>query len=292
VWVRLPAANRQRLLGLLSQLLERQLRAAGARGGTAMTRPHGREGGQWYTATLLPRHGDRLAVVCARQSTTQQVSAHQQSTRLQDGLVRRAVARGWPESRVLVIADAPGRSGTRAEGRQGFQRLVAEVGPEHVGLVVGGEMSRLARSSKDWHQPLESCALFGTSIADLDGIDDPRHRNDRLLLGLKGTMRAAERRPRRQRGCQGTRQRARRGALRFALPGGCVHHAPGQVVCEPDAQVHRVVRLIFRKFDQRGTRSCALSSGRTFRAGFARGKAPPEGGWRGAGPIGWPCQTG
>jgi DNA invertase Pin-like site-specific DNA recombinase len=152
-----------------------------------MSLHHGIEEGQWYTEKILPRHWERLAVVYVRQSTMQQVLEHQESTRLQYGLVRRAVAWGWPEARVLVIDDDLGRSGTSAEGRQGFQRLVAEVGLDHVGLILGVEMSRLARSSKDWHQLLEICALFGTLIADLDGIYDPSQYNDRLLLGLKNS---------------------------------------------------------------------------------------------------------
>jgi DNA invertase Pin-like site-specific DNA recombinase len=107
--------------------------------------------------------------------------------------VRRAVAWGWPEARVLGIDEDLGRSGTRAEGRQGFQRPVAEVGLDHAAVILGVEMSRLARSSKDWPQLLEICALFGTLIADLDGISDRSQYNDRLLLGLKGTMSEAER---------------------------------------------------------------------------------------------------
>ena len=106
--------------------------------------------------------------------------------------MRRAVAWGWPEARVLVIDDDLGRSGSSAEGRQGFQRLVAEVGLDHVGLMLGVEMSRLARSSKDWHQLLEICALFGTLIADLDGIYDPSQYKDRLLLGLKKPLHIAQ----------------------------------------------------------------------------------------------------
>jgi len=104
---------------------------------------------------------ERLAVVYVRQSTMQQVLEHQESTLLQYGLVQRAVAWGWSEARVLVIDDDLGRSGPSAEGRHGFQRVVAEVGLDHVGLILGVEMSRLARSSKDWHQLLEICALFG-----------------------------------------------------------------------------------------------------------------------------------
>jgi DNA invertase Pin-like site-specific DNA recombinase len=218
-----------------------------------MSLHHGTEDGQWYTEKICPRHWERLAVVYVRQSTMQQVLAHQESTRLQYGLVRRAIAWGWPEARVLVIDDDQGRSGTSAEGRHGFQRLVAEVGLDHVGLILGVEMSRLARSSKDWHQLLEICALFGTLIADLDGIYDPSQYNDRLLLGLKGTMREAELHLLKQRMYQGTLQKARRGALSFALPIGYVHNASGEVACDPDEQVQHVVRLIFRKFDELGT---------------------------------------
>jgi DNA invertase Pin-like site-specific DNA recombinase len=128
------------------------------------------EEGRWYAEKILPRHFDRWAVVDVRQSTMQQVLEHQESTRLQYGLVHRAVAWGWSEARVLVIDADLGRSGSSAEGRAGFQQLVAEVGLDHVGLILGGEMSRLVRSAKDWQQLLEICALVGTLIADLDGI--------------------------------------------------------------------------------------------------------------------------
>lgn len=129
-------------------------------------------------------HRDRLAVVYVRQSTVQQLVRHQESTRLQYGLVERAQQLGWSPQRVLVIDDDVGKSGTTVEGRPGFQRLVAEVSLDHVGIVLGLEMSRLARSCRDWHQLLEVCALLGTLIGDLDGIYDPTDYNDRLLLGL------------------------------------------------------------------------------------------------------------
>ena len=129
-------------------------------------------------------HHERLAVVYVRQSTPQQVLDHQESTRLQYGLVSRAQALGWATDRILVIDDDLGKSGTSAQGRAGFQRLVSEVSLDHVGIIFGVEMSRLARSNKDWHQLLELCALFHTLIADLDGIYDPVQYNDRLLLGL------------------------------------------------------------------------------------------------------------
>ena len=202
-----------------------------------MNRNHVTDEWGWQAEKIRAQHLDRLAVVYVRQSTMQQVLEHQESTCLQYGLVHRAVTLGWAEARVLVIDEDLGRSGTSAEGRDGFQRLVAEVGLDHVGLILGVEMSRLARSSKDGHQLLEICALFGTLIADLDGLYDPRQYNDRLLLGLKGTMSEAELHLLKQRMYQGTLQKARRGALRFALPMGYVHNAAGEVVYDPDEQV-------------------------------------------------------
>ena len=122
----------------------------------------------------------------------QQIERHQESTRLQYGLVTKATHLGWPSQRVKVIDEDQGLSAASAIGRLGFQQLVAEVGLDHVGIVLGIEMSRLARSNRDWHQLLEICALFGTLIGDLDGVYDPSDYNDRLLLGLKGTMSEAE----------------------------------------------------------------------------------------------------
>src|SRR5947207_6046126 len=131
-------------------------------------------------------HLDRLAIVYVRQSTLQQLEQHRESTALQYGLAERACSLGWPRPRVSVIDDDLGRSGASTSDRPGFQRLVAEVGLGHVGLVLGIEVSRLARSCRDWHQLLEMCALFDTLIGDADGIYDPGTYNDRLLLGLKG----------------------------------------------------------------------------------------------------------
>jgi len=208
---------------------------------------------QGYSDKIGSRHLERLAVVYIRQSTPQQVLNHQESTQLQYGLVRRAMALGWSEARVVVIDDDLGQSGVTVEGRQGFQRLVAEVGLDHVGLVLGIDMSRLARSSKDWHQLLEMCALFSTLIADLDGIYDPAHFNDRLLLGLKGTMSEAELHILKQRMHQGKLHKARRGELRFPLPIGYVRDASDEIHFDPDEQAQHVIHLIFRKFDEIGT---------------------------------------
>ena len=207
---------------------------------------------------ITARHYERLAVVYVRQSTAQQVFDHQESTRLQYGLVNRAQDFGWARERILVIDDDLGQSGASAEGRVGFQRLVSEVSLDQVGLVLGIEMSRLARSSKDWHQLLELCALFGTLIADLDGVYDPGQYNDRLLLGLKGTMSEAELHILKQRMQQGRLSKARRGELAVPVPIGYVRQPDGTVVLDPDEQVQHVVRLIFRKFEELGTLNAVL----------------------------------
>src|SRR5215467_411791 len=198
-------------------------------------------------------HRERLAVVYVRQSTPQQVHAHGESTRLQYGLADRAVALGWPAERVLVIDDDLGKSGASAASRTGFQRLVSEVSLGHVGLILGVEMSRLARSNADWHRLLEVCALFSTLIADLDGLYDPTQYNDRLLLGLKGTMSEAELHLLKQRLYQGCLSKARRGELTFALPTGYIWGPDGQIQLDPDEQVQQVVRLIFQQFEELGT---------------------------------------
>lgn len=205
-----------------------------------------------------PSHLERLAVIYVRQSTAQQVLKHEESTRLQYGLVSRARALGWPEERILLIDDDLGKSAASAQGRAGFQRLVSEVSLDHVGMVLGVEMSRLARSSKDWHQLLEICALFGTLISDLDGVYDASHYNDRLLLGLKGTMSEAELHILKQRLHQGKVNKARRGELTFPVPLGYVRRPSGEVVFDPDEEVQQVVCLVFKKFEELGTLNAVL----------------------------------
>lgn len=203
-------------------------------------------------------HRDRLAVVYVRQSTAQQVLDHQESTRRQYGLAARAVEMGWAEARVLVIDDDLGKSGTSAEGRAGFQRLVSEVSLDHVGIILGVEMSRLARSCKDWYQLLELCALFHTLIADLDGVYDPAQYNDRLLLGLKGTMSEAELHIMQQRMRHGLVAKARRGELALVPPMGYVRRESGALALDPDEQVQHVIHLVFRKFAELGTVNALL----------------------------------
>lgn len=202
---------------------------------------------------LLPHHLERLAMVYVRQSTLQQTLKHQESTRLQYGLVQRALKLGWAQARIVVIDDDQGRSGSSAEGRPGFQRLVAEVGLGHVGIILGVEMSRLARSCRDWHQLLEVCALFGTLISDLDALYDPSQYNDRLVLGLKGTMSEAELHILKQRMNMGRLHKARRGELGMRPPMGYVRRPSGEIIKDPDEQVQAIVELIFAQFAARGT---------------------------------------
>ena len=219
---------------------------------------------------VQPWHRDRLAAVYVRQSTAAQVADHAESTRLQYGLAERAVTLGWAPSRVLVIDEDLGHSASGADARPGFARLVAEVGLDHVGIVLGIEMSRLARSGREWHQLLELCALSGALLGDLDGVYDPAEHNDRLLLGLKGTISEAELHLIRQRMWSGRVAKARRGELAVPLPAGLVRRPSGEVVLDPDEQVRSVVRLVFDLFDRLGTVGAVL--------GFLAGQPHPAGG--------------
>jgi DNA invertase Pin-like site-specific DNA recombinase len=203
-------------------------------------------------------HLARSAAVYVRQSTLQQVAEHQESTARQYALAERAVDLGWPRDRVQVIDDDLGKSGRSAEGRPGFQRLLAEVALDHVGLILGLEVSRLARSCKDWHQLLEACARFRVLLADADGLYDPSDYNDRLLLGLKGTMSEAELHVLKERMHQGKLNKARRGELIGRTPIGYVRAPSGEWAIDPDEHVQAVVRLIFDQFDRLPTLHAVL----------------------------------
>jgi DNA invertase Pin-like site-specific DNA recombinase len=207
---------------------------------------------------ITAQHQDRDAVVYVRQSSRRQVLEHGESTRLQYALVERAVGLGWARSRVVVIDDDLGWSAAVAESRPGFARLVTEVTMGRVGLVLGVEMSRLARTGRDWHQLLELCCLSGALLADLDGVYDPTYYNDRLLLGLKGTMSEAELYLIRQRMWGGKLAKAERGELALPLPIGYWRRPSGEVVLEPDEQARAVVRLVFDTFDRLGTLNAVL----------------------------------
>jgi len=209
--------------------------------------------GLFRAPKIQPWHLDRLAVVYVRQSTAQQVAENKESTDRQYGLVNRAIELGWPPDRILVIDDDQGKSGSSAEGRLGFQRLLAEVGLDHVGLVLGLEMSRLARSCKDWHQLIELCAIFRVLLADQDGLYDPTDHNDRLLLGLTGIMSEAELHLLRGRMRQGLLNKVARGEVFMCPSVGYVRSPVGGFDFDPDEQVRAVVRMVFDQFERLGT---------------------------------------
>jgi len=202
---------------------------------------------------ITAAHLSRLAYLYVRQSTLRQVFENTESTQRQYALRDRAAALGWPLDRIVVIDSDLGQSGASGADREGFQRLVSEVGLGRVGIVLGLEVSRLARNSTDWHRLLELCALSDTLILDEDGLYDPAHFNDRLLLGLKGTMSEAELHVLKARLRGGILSRARRGELKQMVPVGFVHDAQERVILDPDVQVQATVRLFFDTFRRTGS---------------------------------------
>src|SRR2546428_8173430 len=206
---------------------------------------------------IAATHLQRQAYLYVRQSTLRQVVEHAESTRRQYALRERAVALGWPVDRVVVVDSDLGQSGADGD-REGFQRLVAAVGMGEVGVVLGLEVSRLARSSTDWHRLLEICALTDTLILDEDGLYDPAHFNDRLLLGLKGTMSEAELHVLRARLLGGQRAKASRGELTVRLPVGLVTDPASRVILDPDQQVQAAVRALFATFRRTGSASATV----------------------------------
>jgi DNA invertase Pin-like site-specific DNA recombinase len=197
-------------------------------------------------------HLNKLALVYVRQSSPHQVVDHRESRARQYALVDLAKALGWPAERVLLIDDDQGQSGKRADNRCGFQHLLAEVTLDHVGMVLALEMSRLARSCKDWHHLLEVCAIFGGLLADQDGVYDPNDPNDRLLLGLKGTMSEVELHTMRNRLDRGRLNKAQRGELFSNIPLGYVMLPSDEVAFDPDEQARSVTQLLFEKFEEIG----------------------------------------
>jgi DNA invertase Pin-like site-specific DNA recombinase len=203
-------------------------------------------------AKINASHLKRDAYLYVRQSTVRQVFENQESTKRQYALRQRAVALGWPIERVIVIDTDLGQSGASSADREGFQRLVAEVGMGHAGIVLGLEVSRLARNSSDWHRLLEICGLSRTLILDEDGVYDPCDFNDRLLLGLKGTMSEAELHVLHARLRGGILNKARRGELQGPLPVGFIYDVRGHVVLDPDAQVQASLHHFFATYRRAG----------------------------------------
>jgi DNA invertase Pin-like site-specific DNA recombinase/DNA-binding transcriptional regulator YiaG len=198
-------------------------------------------------------HLARTAYLYVRQSTLRQVQTNTESAERQYALRQRAVQLGWDSQQIVVIDTDQGQSGASSTGREGFQRLVADVGLGKAGIVLGLEVSRLARNNADWHRLLEICALSRTLICDEDGLYDPADFNDRLLLGLKGTMSEAELHFIRARLQGGILSKARRGELPMPLPVGLVCDPAGKVVLDPDAGVQQALRHLFDTFARTGS---------------------------------------
>ena len=203
---------------------------------------------------ITSSHLTRVAVVYLRQSSAAQVEHNRESTDRQYALVHKAGELGWPTDRVVVIDEDLGLTGSGAVARSGFARLTAEVALGHVGLVLGLEVSRLARNNADWYRLIDLCGLSNTLIADADGVYDPANYNDRLLLGLKGTMSEAELYVLRARLNGGIRNKAARGELRRGLPVGFVWgEADGEVRFHPDEGVRTTIASVFTRFAETGS---------------------------------------
>jgi DNA invertase Pin-like site-specific DNA recombinase len=204
------------------------------------------------TTKIQSTHCDRIAFVYVRQSTPLQVIENRESTERQYHLRERAIELGWPSSRVEVIDEDQGRSGSTAAHRSGFQRLAAEVVLGKVGMVLMLEASRLARNNSDWYRLIEICGVSGTLIADEGAVYNPREPNDRLLLGVKGTLSEAELFTLRTRLYEGRWNKARKGLLHFPLPVGYVQTAANNWTLDPDTQVRERLDYVFDSFRRHG----------------------------------------
>jgi len=198
-------------------------------------------------------HLQRLAYIYIRQSSPKQVAQHLESQQLQYQLTQRAEMLGWHPDRIRIVDADQGQSGRGSHYRQGYQELVTQVSLGQVGIICGYQVSRLARNNRDWYHLLDLAAVFDTLIADSDGLYDLRLYNDRLLLGLKGTMSEAELHLMRQRLDAGRMNQVYRGAYRQHLPTGLVRLPEGMVVKDPDDQVRHTIELVFTKFEQLGS---------------------------------------
>ena len=197
---------------------------------------------------IQPHHQQRLAYVYLRQSTPGQVHHHQESQLNQERMADRARQLGWPAEQVQLISEDLGKSGGGSQQRSGFRRLLADISLGKVGIVLCYEVSRLARNSADWHSLLEVATLFDTLIADYDGVYDLHQFNDRLLLGLKGTMSEAELHLMKLRLAAGRQRQLERGDYRQIRPTGLERIEDGVVIKDPDKQVRQVIDLVFATF--------------------------------------------
>jgi DNA invertase Pin-like site-specific DNA recombinase len=229
-----------------ARVVDREDRSAGAI-------PSATTFGLRSASKIRDRHLDRLAMVYVRQSSPQQVIENRESRERQYALAEFAQRLGWPAERVVIVDEDQGQSGKSANNRSGFQRLMTEVSLNHVGIVLGLELSRLSRSNKDWHQLIDVCGIFNTLLCDQDGVYDSLDSNDRLLLGMKGAMSEFELVTLRNRLLRGSRNKAERGELFLAVPLGYFKTSSGEVVQEPDEQARGMIRLVFEKFEELGS---------------------------------------
>jgi DNA invertase Pin-like site-specific DNA recombinase len=217
---------------------------------SASPRPAAATFGLGSTSKIRDTHLNRLAMVYVRQSTPQQVLENRESRERQYALAQFAERLGWPAERVVVIDEDQGQSGKTATERSGFQHLMTEVSLNHVGIVLGLELSRLSRSNKDWHQLIDVCGIFNTLLCDQDAVYDPLDSNDRLLLGMRGAMSEYELVTLRNRLLRGSRNKAERGELFLHVPVGYFKTSTGEIVQEPDEQARGMVQLVFDKFEE------------------------------------------
>jgi len=208
---------------------------------------------------VQPTHQSRQAVIYIRQSDPKQVQRNRESGHNQRALRERVLELGWKKNQITLVEGDQGRSAKHAAGRDGFQKLVADVGLRKVGIIVGYEVSRLSRNCADWYRLLELCAIFDTLLADADGVYNPRDFNDRLLLGLKGAMSEAELHSLRLRLDAGRLSKARRGELTQHIPTGLVRDQDKNVHFDADISVEQRIRLVFHKFKELGSAQKVLS---------------------------------
>lgn len=217
------------------------------------TTPPPQESASFVSSKITEEHHRLGAALYVRQSTTHQLREHRESTARQYGLKDRLIALGWSEDQVLVLDEDLGITGTGKAERPGFRRLLQLVTEEQVGIVLGLEMSRLARNSRDWHDLFEVCAIYGTLIADEDGVFDPQDPNDRLVLGLKGILSEMELHTMKVRLERARLRKAKRGELFHHVPVGFVLDEAGLPQLDPDASARHVMKMFFDRFDALGS---------------------------------------
>ena len=222
-------------------------RAVDREGTPAGATPSAMTFGLGSASKIRDRHLDRLAIVYVRQSSPQQVLENRESRERQYALAQFAQRLGWPAERVVIIDEDQARSGKSADNRSGFQRLMTEVSLNHVGIVLGLELSRLSRSNTEWHRLIDVCGIFHTLLCDQDGVYDALDGNDRLLLGMKSAMSEYELITMRNRLLRGSRNKAERGELFLAVPLGYLKTPTGEVIQEPDEQARGMIRVGLRE---------------------------------------------